>query len=1042
MPPLNQFQKTVIALAVGHALLPSNLQAATITVDTSSISSNAGDCDIYDAFDAANSDTVVAGCVAGDPGSDTVVLPDDAYITLNSSVNSNEVGLLVSTEITLQGNRSRIRGSGEKRLIDVLATGSLAINNADMRYGRLTSNDVGGGAAVRVTQGTLSISDSTLRGSSVTTNGGSIKHGGAILAYASSVSLTGVYASNNRSSSTLTDSRPYGGFLRAEAGSTITINESYLRSNYARQGYGGAISGLNSQITIDDSILRRNSAGEKGGAIHSKYGNVSVASTLFKTNRGGEFSETGEGGAIAITGATLSVSAQSNFSQNSSGYRGSAISVYGDGAVLNMRDSFVYNNRLYSPGDSVISKGGAISIDADNSSDFSTITNSTVSENFANQAQNILISGGELGIYNSTIIASGGEYFGGGPIDIRAKENTGGTALFAENNSIVKISNSVFTQSRDIEPLINIMPGSLCEISATAVLNRNTNNHFADDSCDGVNDGDPLLSRRTKINSEERIEVSVGRLNSEGEADRTIILPSKYYGYIPRFDSPLINAGDITVCSGDIVGGEDARSLPHAGPASACDIGAIDSREVVILVDSKEDGVPDDLAVCTLHDALINAQQGGELIRFPNPVSAQNMPRTGSTCEISYDQTIIRFDPAVFPTSASHELQLQPGPFGELPQINGLVSIQGPGQTVLEIKGGGATGILRSKYASLDISDLTISGGQGDGGEGDGGGAIYSRSTDLTLDRVTVTKNSAIFDSGGAITLSRLTSATFTDSTISDSYTGGEGGGVYIARQSALVLNRTTITGNSAMGFNSSEGRGGGLYVGGESKLTMVNSTVSGNSATLGGGVFFESSEADVLHSTITDNMSTSYGAGLYIVEDRKYNRDINFVSSILAGNKSMANLGNELVIQDDGNSPVDPRLNITFEQSLFGSAESDYSQALINLNPSAAQVIFSPGSIVATSLDAGGGANPNSTAIAQILRPLSGSLLKVHELVSGSPAIDAGAIMGECRVATDQLGRARGGETCDMGATEILVNDDVFFIIRAANGNVIAIPL
>ena len=60
-------------------------QAATIQVNTADDSSSGSLCSLRSAIRAANTNTAIAGCVVGDAGVDTILLPAGFYALTTSS---------------------------------------------------------------------------------------------------------------------------------------------------------------------------------------------------------------------------------------------------------------------------------------------------------------------------------------------------------------------------------------------------------------------------------------------------------------------------------------------------------------------------------------------------------------------------------------------------------------------------------------------------------------------------------------------------------------------------------------------------------------------------------------------------------------------------------------------------------------------------------------------------------------------------------------------------------------------------------------------
>ena len=100
----------------------------------------------------------------------------------------------------------------------------------------------------------------------------------------------------------------WGGAIVNVNGGTLTINDSTILSSEA--GEGGAI-GNEANVTIRGSVLSENSA-DKGGAIHSQKGTVTLTASEISGNSVGE---DGHGGAIYVEEGTLYIT-DSKVSEN------------------------------------------------------------------------------------------------------------------------------------------------------------------------------------------------------------------------------------------------------------------------------------------------------------------------------------------------------------------------------------------------------------------------------------------------------------------------------------------------------------------------------------------------------------------------------------------------------------------------------------------------------------------------------------------------------------------------------------------------------
>jgi uncharacterized delta-60 repeat protein len=164
----------------------------------------------------------------------------------------------------------------------------------------------------------------------------------------------------------------------------------------------------------------------------------------------------------------------------------------------------------------------------------------------------------------------------------------------------------------------------------------------------------------------------------------------------------------------------------------------------------------------------------------------------------------------------------------------GTLTINGLGANILTIDGGAGTNrIFYANNATVTISGITLTGGNGTGGGISGnGGAIYALEGFLTLDSVYVTGNTAIGYGGGVFNF--FGNSNIINSTISDN-TAVEGGGI------GNILGFLTIV-NSTIVSNTSTYSGGGIYTD-SGNATLRNVTIANNTAQIGGGIYNDRSE-------------------------------------------------------------------------------------------------------------------------------------------------------------------------------------------------------
>ena len=256
-------------------------QAATITIDgTDNSVSIDGVCSISEAIINANDNAQThSDCVGGDAGSDTINLTADITL-MNESENDATYGRTgtppISTEVILDGqghvlerdgnlscNNDNNSDPGEFRLLRVMSSGNLALNNAVIRGGCADgsgSMPIGGGLLNR---GTLSLQNSVI-------DVNQARYGGGIASIGSSNVITSIdntTFSNNSARNT-------GGGLSVAGGNIGSINNSSFSNNSATNG--GGIYLFNSTLSaINNSTFSGNTA-PSGSAIYNNSSTINI----------------------------------------------------------------------------------------------------------------------------------------------------------------------------------------------------------------------------------------------------------------------------------------------------------------------------------------------------------------------------------------------------------------------------------------------------------------------------------------------------------------------------------------------------------------------------------------------------------------------------------------------------------------------------------------------------------------------------------------------------------------------------------------------
>lgn len=144
-------------------------------------------------------------------------------------------------------------------------------------------------------------------------------------------------------------------------------------------------------------------------------------------------------------------------------------------------------------------------------------------------------------------------------------------------------------------------------------------------------------------------------------------------------------------------------------------------------------------------------------------------------------------------------------------------------------------------------------------GSGDGGGILNDVQAAMTLDRSTVSGNTAA-TTGGGINNDAQGSMTLTNSSVSGN-TAGSGGGIF--NNGTATLNQSMVSNNSSTGPAEFWSGGGGLSTTGTSQTTVSNSIVRGNTAAWLGGGIFAGGPMTINNSIVTGNTAGPAGGGL-----------------------------------------------------------------------------------------------------------------------------------------------------------------------------------
>jgi uncharacterized repeat protein (TIGR01451 family)/CSLREA domain-containing protein len=335
-------------------------QGAVITVTTTvdDITEN-GNCTLREAIIAANSDTAVDACPAGN-GADTIILPAGVYTLTIAGANEDAAAtgdLDITDNLTIMGAGSGITiidGNGLDRIFDIAPSGqsiTVTLSGLTVRNGSAPTTGswwTKGGGGIRT-----SAANTTLQDVIVSNNHAGSGDGGGIAAGVGSLTLQNVIIENN-----ITNSG--GGLFSIEH--QLAIYDSVISNNTATYDGGGIYfmdaAGYFSAV-ISNTVVDANYSSRRGGGLyifgHSDRQDVvlTIANSVFRNNMADR-----DGGGIFINGSTVEI-VDSFVMDNEAGWSGGGVYNW---ATVEFVDSFVIDNEAVYAGGGLYNNGNTTKI--------------------------------------------------------------------------------------------------------------------------------------------------------------------------------------------------------------------------------------------------------------------------------------------------------------------------------------------------------------------------------------------------------------------------------------------------------------------------------------------------------------------------------------------------------------------------------------------------------------------------------------------------------------------------------------------------------
>lgn len=282
----------LLLLAGVTAVLIPTVYATDITVTTTADEvNNDGDCSLREAVIAANTDTAVDACPAGN-GADTIILPAGTFTfslagTSEGAAQTGDLDIL--DDLTLIGagpNDTFIDAGGLDRAFELFNGSLVTMSRLTVRGGNITA----AGANIRVA-GSSSLTLQFVRVSEA--------------AVGSSHTIYVLSGSNlNIFSSRIENNLDGGLYIQPDV--TANIYNSTISGNQ-KDGSGGGMS-INSSATVNivNSTISGNSATALGGGILNS-GTLGLYNVTIANNTAGTGGPVGDGGGLSNLGGTVTL---------------------------------------------------------------------------------------------------------------------------------------------------------------------------------------------------------------------------------------------------------------------------------------------------------------------------------------------------------------------------------------------------------------------------------------------------------------------------------------------------------------------------------------------------------------------------------------------------------------------------------------------------------------------------------------------------------------------------------------------------------------
>ena len=307
----------------------------------------------------------------------------------------------------------------------------------------------------------------------------------------------------------------------------------------------------------------------------------------------------------------------------------------------------------------------------------------------------------------------------------------------------------------------------------------------------------------------------------------------------------------------------------------------------------------------------------------------------GAIYDANSDVTIVMLRNVTENIEINKSLTLDLGGFTLSGNANAAVVTISGDKPQVTVKNGTVTGGKKSGIritdADVTLTKLTVT---KNASTGDGGGIDAVKGKELVVEQCAINENTAKNRGGGILV--EDTPLKVVGSQIENNQ-GFHGAGIYLSDTKTPVCGRHEITGTLIEGnkvFNA-YGIGGGIYVGTRSQVNIENSTISKNAADQGGGIVAYTADSVILnHVVITENQAT-VGAGILTLTIHACNTEFKLTNNTEVKNNTATYYGGGVMAWGDGSDGIEQVVTVE-NSSISNNNAKDGAGIFINFEDTA----------------------------------------------------------------------------------------------------------